>query len=162
VVFFDNGCIVSDTGFMDWFSRSARTARIELHSVLLWVLLSQYALVGCGVVKPDPEERVKSRAEGYWGAILSEDYEAAYGYLAPGFRLKITEPVYRGRFAGLMEYHDAVVQRVACEGDRCEVSVDTEYTFLGLPGFAFKVRERKVNEQLWVYSEDDWWLLPAK
>lgn len=153
---------MSDRVIKAWFGKRSAEAWDGLRWTALGLLLSQFVLTGCAVIKPEPEEQVKARVEGYWQAILGEDYAAAYEFLAPGFRLKIKEAVYRNRFVGLMTYHDAAVQSIACEGERCDVSVDTDYTFQGLPSFGFKIRERKVNEQLWIFSEGDWWLLPKK
>ena len=136
--------------------------RCGLKISALWPLLVLAVLPACAVVKSSPEELVTANAEAYWQAMIDEDYEKAYGFLSPGFRLKVDKFVYRNRFAGKTSYKTAVVESLACQDERCQATVNLGYTIHGVPPYGFELERTEQRKQLWVYSEGGWWLLPKK
>jgi hypothetical protein len=130
---------------------------------MLGVVLGILILQGCGTLtKPDPEDLVKERIGAYWQAMIDKDYEKAYSYLSPGFRLKVDKFIYRNRFFNKTDYHAAVVKTLKCENDRCEAMMDLNYTVLGVPPYGFKLDRVEQRSELWVLADDQWWLLPKR
>lgn len=43
-------------------------------------------LGGCQTVPPDPQAELQQRANGYFKALESQEFRAAYDYLTPGYR----------------------------------------------------------------------------
>jgi hypothetical protein len=108
-----------------------------------------------------PEERVQARAEARWQALLAGEYEQAYGFLAPGFRSRVTLDSYRGRFKGKTQWLEAQFKGVDCDQDVCEAKFAAKYRFLGVPPFPPVEGETEEAEK-WVFTQDDWWHVPRR
>lgn len=109
-----------------------------------------------------PEQRVAQRANARWQAMIAGEYEKAYGYLSPGFRLKVKDFTYRNRFAGKTTFRSAKISGVVCEQDSCQVTVDTEYTVHAIPPFAMDLDRPGKDNERWVLLDKEWWLVPDK
>jgi hypothetical protein len=120
-------------------------------------------LAGCaGKVELSREEQVTARASEYWAAMVAADYEKAYGLLAPGFRVRVPAEAYGKRFAGKTSFQEAVVSKVVCETEVCDLVVDTKQTIHAMPPFNFDLEQAGNWKQKWIYSDNTWWLLPKK
>lgn len=109
-----------------------------------------------------PEEVVRGKAAARWEAVLSKDYDTAYGFLSPGFRSRQTVEKYRGRFvAGKADWKEAEVVGVACEEESCVVTVDAKYLFAGVPPFPPMEVETQ-EEEKWVFTQGEWWHVPRR
>ena len=109
-----------------------------------------------------PEALVKSRAEARWKAMIAKDYRTAYSYLSPGFRIKVDEYAYRNRFAGKTDFHSARVKGVSCDGGKCQVEVETQYTIHAIPPFNVEFQRKGEERENWVLLDGEWWLVPRR
>lgn len=129
-----------------------------------WVLLcALLVLTGCaGKVELSREEQVTAKADAYWTAMIAGEYEKAYGFLAPGFRVRVPKEAYKKRFAGKTSFHQAVVSKIACETEVCDLVVDTKQTIHAIPPFNFDLDQQGSWKQKWINTDGNWWLLPEK
>jgi hypothetical protein len=126
-------------------------------------IVALLALAGCaGKVGLSQQEQVTARADAYWAAMIAADYEKAYGFLSPGFRIRLPADVYGKRFAGKTSIHEARVSKVECETEVCELVVDTKQTIHAMPPFNFDLEQDGNWKQKWIYTNENWWLLPKK
>ena len=129
-----------------------------------WVsLLAVLMLSGCAnVVELSREEQVTTRSNAYWAAMIAAEYEKAYGILAPGFRARVPVELYKKRFAGKTSFLEAVVSKVDCETEVCDLVVDTKHTIHAMPPFNHDFETAANWKQKWIYTDGSWWLLPSK
>jgi hypothetical protein len=124
-------------------------------------LLLGVFVAGCVLRTLSPEELVAERAEARWQAMLAADYEKAYGFLAPGYRSRVSLDNYRARFAGRTKWLEASLQRVTCEEDVCEARFTTKYRFLGSMQMPPMDAGGTATEK-WVLTQGKWWHVPRR
>jgi hypothetical protein len=129
-----------------------------------WVsMLAVIILSGCaGMVELSREEQATARADAYWAAMIAAEYDKAYGFLAPGFRVRVPAEAYENRFARKTTFHEAVVSKIVCETEVCDLVVDTKQTIHAMPPYNFDLEQAGNWKQKWIYTNDNWWLLPKK
>jgi len=126
------------------------------------VVVSGAMFSACGIADSpaqSAEQAVRARSEARWQAMMAEDYEKAYGYLAPGYRSRVSLESYRGRFVGKTRWTGINIQGVECKDDVCEVSVGGSFQFLGAPPVPPFEGENEMKEK-WVLSDGEWWHVP--
>jgi hypothetical protein len=120
-------------------------------------------LAGCaGKPALSPEDQVRARADDYWAGLIAADYDKAYGFLAPGFRVRVPAEAYGKRFAEKITFHEAVINKIVCETEVCNLEVDTKQTIHAIPPFNFDLEQAGSWKQKWIHTDDGWWLLPKK
>ena len=98
------------------------------------------------------EEKVVSRAQGRWDALLARDYEKAYGFITPSMRATLPLDVFRGRIAGA-SWIDVKVAKAVCEPEVCDVSVKMEYYVLP------NLKDTQVINEKWIIDAGNWWFV---
>jgi len=100
-----------------------------------------------------PEEQVRQRAQERIDFLLAGDLTTSMGYTTPAYRQASTRGRYGARFAGAANWTSAEVESVACEAERCEVSVQISYQ---LP------RPRIINtrslDEVWIKVDGQWYI----
>jgi hypothetical protein len=82
-------------------------------------------------LKPDSpnEEKVKvvtERAAARWKAIIGKDFAAAYEYMSPATRATVTPAGFK-TIAGRLDYRNARITAVTCDGATCRVKLILTY-----------------------------------
>lgn len=90
-----------------------------------------------------PEDRqaaVAQRAQARWDAMVRDDMEAAYAYLSPGSRAVTSLDKFKGN-TRRGAFRAARVEKVACEGDACVVSLQVTYDHPKMKGITTPLAE---------------------
>ena len=98
------------------------------------------------------EEKVVSRAQGRWDALMLRDYEKAYGFITPSMRSTLPLDIFRGRISGA-SWIDVKVTKAVCEPEVCDVSVKMEYYVLP------NLKDTQVINEKWIIDAGNWWFV---
>lgn len=114
------------------------------------------AFAGCApAVNAPPDKIVAELANERWVALIDGDYAKAYEFTAPSFRAVVDLKTYQKKFAGGgVVWSGAKTSKVACEADKCNVTVDVTGT--ALAGTTRLTRTVPVSE-VWVLEKNRWW-----
>jgi|SRR5690625_595942 len=105
-----------------------------------------------------PEEIVAERAQAWWQAHIDKDFGAAWELATPGFREATSREIFiDGKAIGNISYLEAEVQRVKCEEQVCEATVDVIYQPTGAPGALAKMKTKTSNKEKWLKIDGQWW-----
>lgn len=142
-------------------------SKLTLNRRFLSKLVVMATLIGlfflqAGCFSQYPVTEVRERSEAKWQALVAGDYDKAYGYLSPGFRLKLDKIAFHNRYRNKLTFHSATVTRVECRKDICELDVELDYTIHAMPPFAIDFRRPEIRTEKWILSEGDWWFVPKK
>jgi hypothetical protein len=74
------------------------------------------------------EQIVEKRFNGYWGALLEENFEKAYAYLSPATRKTLSAEAFQSNF-GAIKYKNAEFKEIKCEEDVCLVRFVLTYDY---------------------------------
>jgi hypothetical protein len=98
---------------------------------------------------------------GRWDALLSEDVEAAYEYLSPGYRSSVSlAQYYRTLSLTKVRWTGANYIESDCEETVCNVKISLDFTIYGaLPGVKSFESKQTIKES-WVQVNDSWYLVP--
>lgn len=130
--------------------------------LLKWFVgLAAVVLVLAGCTATSPADEVKARSLAYWAAMKGGDYSVAYGFLSPGFRARVSKDAFAARFIGKTRWDGADLRSVNCEDERCVVTVDAQFTFLGNELFPTYSNSTQVEES-WIREGSEWWLVPKR
>lgn len=114
-------------------------------------------LTACASTGPATDtDIVRQRAEARWKAVVSNDWQAAYGYLAPSFRALMTAERYRASIGNVVQYLGATVSSAECEPERCRVVVDVENRPLVVRTMRGSMTSQL--EETWIKENGQWWL----
>lgn len=132
----------------------------KLKASALAVLLVA-GLAGCaGMAKEEgvdqgPQQQVGKLALARWDALIAGNLAKAYEYMSPGTREVMSLDLYEKKTrTGL--WKKASVETIACEQDRCEVTMAIEYSYRDM-----KSIETRLNE-VWLQEGGKWWYVPRK
>lgn len=106
------------------------------------------------------ESMVSERAAARWQALIGRDFDEAYRFLSPGYRLATPLDRYRGQMGDEVDWQGASVSTVNCEARACEVAVTVTYRFAS-PSIPAYSGSTLVKEK-WVLADDNWWYLPER
>lgn len=123
-------------------------------------------VVGCASVAPEDSEAwrtsqqavVKQRAESRWNALITGDYDLAYGFLSPAQRSVVSLQQYKRSIGGVVQWLVAKVDDIRYDLPTvAAVSVAVTYRFVP-PGSGGKAVEsvRQMQEK-WLYKDGVWW-----
>lgn len=125
-----------------------------INGLLLAALVS-----ACATSQPAATD-IGQRAQARWDAVLTGDYDTAYGFYSPGYRsshsrvdFEIEQRMRRVRWSS------AEVQESSCEADVCTVVTLLDYQVAGaVPGVSQWQSKKEVTER-WVRTDGQWWFL---
>ena len=124
------------------------------------VLVLAMGLAGCaGMGAPEaPELTVRTLATQRWQALLAQDFNKAYTFLAPSYKQLNTADAYQKKRQGVpVKWIEAKVIRTTCEAEKCDVRIALESK--PLTPFAFKGTITSGIDETWVLENGQWWLL---
>ena len=106
-------------------------------------------------------DNIEERAMGRWDALLSEDVEAAYEYLSPGYRSSVSSTQYqRAVLLQRVRWTNAEYRSSQCDETVCNVNVLVGFTIYGaLPGVKSFSNASNVSES-WVLADGQWYFVP--
>ena len=106
-------------------------------------------------------DNIEERAMGRWDALLSEDVEAAYEYLSPGYRSSVSlMQYYRSLSLNKVRWTGAKYIKSDCEETVCNVKISLDFTVYGaLPGVKSFDSKQTIKES-WVLVNGSWYLVP--
>ena len=134
---------------------------LNVRGVVLLTLCAGILLFSaCATTKPTSEV-IEQRAVGRWDALLSEDVEAAYAYLSPGYRSSVSYKQYnRSLLLIQVNWTGAKYIESVCEENTCNVKILLNFTIYGaLPGVK-SLDSKQVIEESWVLVDGTWYLVP--
>jgi hypothetical protein len=139
--------------------RSGCLAGAVARPAATWIVALALGVGGCaapgtesGQGPASDKERIASRAQQRWDALVEGRVETAYSYLSPGSREVMTLREYNGSIR-LGFWKKAVVKRVECpEQDLCDVQVTVDYVVRGTPVSSPVVEK-------WTRSGGEWWFV---
>ena len=139
-------------------NRAARGSWRTLATGLLALALAGCASTG---TKEVAAEDVETRSQQRWEALLAKDYAAAYEYLTPAQRAKLTAERYAAQTSVLpVKWTSADVLDAECEQDRCDVRVDLGFRVRShLPGVGW-IDSKHIVVEKWLRLEGAWYYLP--
>jgi len=120
-------------------------------------------LAACAATPAARDKLIEERAQARWDALLARDYEAAYGYLSPGYRstTSVTDFEISVR-ARRVQYISAEYRSHSCEEAVCTVQIMVGYRVVrpvvGVPEW----KSTSLVEERWINSDGGWWFLPEK
>ena len=116
------------------------------------------SLAGCASlgVFQTPEERVEQRAQARLDALLGQDIEKAFSFLAPAARQATTWQRWGSRYAGVGQWRAVSVNSVKCEVDRCDVSVSVTYQMVRP-----KLENTRSRREVWIDVNGQWYFYPS-
>jgi len=132
----------------------------------LAVLCSVLLLSACAATDKQADsaaDSIEDRANGRWAALFSNDVEAAYAYLTPGYRSSVSLQQYERALAlQQLKWTSAKYVSSKCEETTCEVKLLVGFTVYGaLPGVKSYSGTQHVDES-WVLVEGNWYIVPPQ
>ena len=107
------------------------------------------------VATAEPEKIVAERAAQRWDTLIKKDFSAAYTYLSPGTRQRVTQQAYADRIRG-GTWKRANVESVRCEQEKCDVQIALEYGYRDMKSIETRLPEN------WLLQDGVWWFVPKK
>lgn len=115
------------------------------------------AIAGCATVDSrPPEDIVRDRAAKRAEAYVKSDFAGAYALLTPTYRKLRDVDGYKRSFGSGAVWQKAEVAGVACEAQRCRVSLRVSVKPL-IPGM-FNDTITVQFEETWLLEDGNWWL----
>ena len=110
-----------------------------------------------------PADSVEKRAVARWNAVLSNDFDAAYEFLSPGYRSSISNLQYqRSLLLKRIKWNEASYVESDCTETTCKVKISINYTMYGgVPGVQSFEGTQTITES-WVLIDDVWYLIPKQ
>lgn len=127
-----------------------------------WVAFS---LAGCATDPADSAswqerqtERLSTRAEARWDAIIKGEIDRAYLFLSPEYRSVVSLQQYKVKFGRTLEWRMAHTERVRYD-DPNVASVFMEVFYRTyLPGAKGEPYEsKKILTEKWLFKDGEWW-----
>lgn len=115
----------------------------------------------CATAPRTEDDKVVSRAQERWDAIVTNDLETAYGYYTPGYRSSTNMIDFAvSQRIRKVAYTSAEYIEHDCEGSRCTVKFDVGFRVAApVPGMT-RFDSKQVIEDTWVKTSGEWWYLP--
>lgn len=135
---------------------------LTMNRVVLLILVPLFAtlLVACQSAEEAPQT-AEERAQARWDHMIEREFQEAWAYYSPGFR-EITgaeafEKLMRNR---PVRWQEATVWGAACDGDRCQVTVEVSYRVPSAPAGMSSVEPSRELTETWIRTRDQWWYSP--
>ncbi len=133
-----------------WLSKGQRSWKLAS------ILLSAIVIAGCaglGGGSQSPEQRVEQRAQAHLDALLDWNLDKAISFATPAQRERSTPKEYGARYAGVANWTEARVKEVACEEERCDVTILATYE-MRRP----KIKNTRPLDQVWIKVGKEWYI----
>lgn len=130
--------------------------RIKSTLILAAISINLGACANMFVDNRSPEEIVAERSQERLDALMEKDMKGlatALKYTTPSFRQHTQLGEYNARVAGRGYWNEVKVNKVDCEENVCDVTVDMTYT---LPQLGFPTT-RPIDEK-WIKIDGVWWI----
>ena len=129
--------------------------------ILLSALICSLLLLSACATTTKSEDTIEKRVMGRWDALLSEDVEAAYEYLSPGYRSSVSLTQYhRWLLLKKVRWTGANYIESDCEETVCNVKISLDFTIYGaVPGVKSFESKQTIKES-WVQVNGSWYLVP--
>lgn len=88
---------------------------------------------------------VADRAQERWDALVKGDVSTAYTYMSPGSRASTSLELYKAKVKPGM-WRQAKVERAACEGEVCQVTIRITYDAKRMKGIETPITENWIIE----------------
>jgi len=139
-------------------SRQVRHYYLLLATGMLALLLN--ACASTGDKKKHP---VEDRAQQRWDAVLSADFDTAYGLCSPGYRSANSRTDFEISLRmRKIAIQSAKVDGSDCSADACTVTTLVQYQMgAAIPGVSNWQSSSVVSER-WVRTDGKWWFVPEK
>lgn len=128
------------------------------------ILLSGLALAvsACASI-PAKEQGIPTRAQARWDALLTGDFQTAYGYLSPGYRSSVSLNDYQRKLLiQRVQWTGASYLQSDCLETTCKIRISLDYRITGaLPGVRVYEGKRTITED-WIATDGQWWYVPKK
>ncbi len=142
--------------------RSVRRYIFTLSNCILFIVALAF-LTQCAtkpeVKKPDEQQVLRERIEGYWQERINGKIELAYQYEYPAYREKTSILQYANPFR-LVRYKEAKISELEVEEGRAKAQVLITFVMN-----AVKLRQKqlqKVEEETWVKDKGVWYHVPQE
>lgn len=133
-----------------------------LSSLVCSLLLLGGLLGGCATSAPE-ENQLERRAAERWQALLSDDIEAAYEYLSPGYRSSVSYVQYiRALLSKQVGWTDARYIESDCAETSCKVKISLDYSVYGAVPGVRSFDGTQVIEESWVLADRTWYFVPRQ
>ncbi len=120
------------------------------------ILLPAIVMAGCAGLdngSQTPEQRVEQRAQAHLDALLEWDLDKAMTFTSPAYRERTTRNEYGAKYAGVGNWSAARVKEVACEEERCDVTILATYDMRRL-----KIKNTRPLDQVWIKVGKEWYI----
>lgn len=136
-----------------WRDCYATLCRRLAQSLLMTIVVAASA---CATFQPEPPEvQVQKRATKFVAALRAGERETAFSYATPAYQSSSSPARLAGRYAGVVNWTEAVVSDVACEAARCEVEILITYQMVRP-----RIENTRPLEQIWIDVDGEWYLYP--
>jgi len=132
-------------------------------SLAVWGLICSLLLLSACATTTRTADNVENRAMARWNALLSNDFDAAYEFLSPGYRSSVSNLHYqRTLLLKKLKWNNASFVESDCAETSCKVKISLDYTMYGgVPGVQSFEGTQAVTES-WVLIDRVWYLVPKQ
>lgn len=102
------------------------------------------------------EQIVAQRAQQRIDALMAGEVAESLEYTSPSYRQTSTQSQYAADYAGVANWTEAIVEKVTCEAERCDVRMAVSYR-MNAPRAHTIVSSRPVDE-VWIRVDGQWYL----
>ena len=123
-------------------------------NTLVFAMMMAISLAGCTSLglSQTPEERVQHRAQARLDALLAQEFEKAFSFLAPASREATTWQRYSSKYAGVGQWRAVRVNSVECDVDRCDVGVSVTYEMVRP-----RIMNTRARHEVWIDVNGQWY-----
>ena len=127
-------------------------------NTLVFAMMMAISLAGCTSLglSQTPEERVQHRAQARLDALLAQEFEKAFSFLAPASREATTWQRYSSKYAGVGQWRAVRVNIVECDVDRCDVGVSVTYEMVRP-----RIMNTRARHEVWIDVNGEWYFYPS-
>ena len=135
---------------------------MRLSFLLLFIIFAH----GCASFKGGGLESdasvLQDRAEERWEALLSKDWEKAYGYELPEYRETHDLSKYKRRYGSSIQWKNVDIKSVAIQENQknADVSGELTYQFVAPGVGGGVVQSVSPFKERWLKKESEWWFIP--
>ena len=132
-------------------------------SMVISGLCCSLILLSACATTTQPAVNVEKRAMARWDALLSNDFNAAYEFLSPGYRSSVSNLHYqRTLLLKKLKWNHAGFIESDCAETTCKVKISLDYTMYGgVPGVQSFEGTQTITES-WVLIDRVWYLVPKQ
>ena len=123
-------------------------------NTLVFAMMMAISLAGCTSLglSQTPEERVQHRAQARLDALLAQEFEKAFSFLAPASREATTWQRYSSKYAGVGQWRAVGVNSVECDVDRCDVGASVTYQMVRP-----RIKNTRSRNEVWIVVNGQWY-----